>query len=138
MATTKSPTLHVGTRVVGGKLVTMAVPNFQPSPKFAELIFALTEVIKYDFVYCPHVLAAGRDWAFPMVFPGAFCPRCAYQMPGWRRGEIPCVLCGAPDAGHVMLEVPLRDVQGGDGRVIMLGVLCRDCIVKETGLFASW
>ena len=138
MATTKSATLHVGTRVVGGKLVTMTVPDFKPSPKFSELIFALTEVIKYDFVYCVHVLAAGRDWAFPMVFPGAFCSVCAYEMPGWRHGETPCVLCGAADAGHIMLEVPLRDVLGGDGRVIMLGLLCRRCIRAETGLVASW
>ena len=134
-----SSTLHVGTRIRdSGKLVTMRVPDFRPSPKFAELIGAITDVINSDeFVYCEHVLST-REWAFPVSQPGAFCPVCAYRMSGWRRGESGCMLCGDADAGHVMLEIGLRLLGGTAGSVVLLGNMCRDCIAKETGLFATW
>lgn len=123
--------LHVGTRVIGGKLTLMHVPDHQPSAALRAMMRRVEDEVADGVTGCCHAFHV-QEWAFPVTKPGVYCVSCAYDMEGWRRGE-PCALCGAEKATLFLIEEPLRAL-GNPRPMIWIGNMCPDCVKAETGL----
>nr|WP_300144299.1 hypothetical protein [Propionicimonas sp.] len=126
----RNNTLHVVTRVRGGRLATLTYPGHHLSPALGALL-ARAMLAARDAGPCAHlkpdsarvlVLALGR----------AMCVDCAFgeAAASWHRGA-PCVLCEFPVANLVMHD------QWPEGKVVgvtrSVFTLCPDCIRAECG-----